>query len=92
MKGIDDNQDLEAEITYQDKMMSLGNFLIELKSKAKKKDNIERSSKAVKELTEIALYVNNLEVENMAMKMEMGFKKSKVYNQIIKLLKQCLKS
>jgi len=92
MKGIDDNLDLESEITYQDKMMSLGNFLIELKSKAKKKDNIERSSKAVKELTEIALYVNNLEVENMAMKMEMGFKKSKVYNQIIKLLKQCLKS
>lgn len=92
MKGLDDDMTVNAEIAYQDKMMSLGKFLISLKNKAQQPKNIERCDKAARELTEIALYINNLERENMSMRMQIGFKKDKTYNQITKLLKQCLTS
>ena len=91
-RGLGDNHNISAEIAYQDKMMSLGNFLISLSKRAKQPKNIERCNKAAKELTEIALYINNLERENMNMRLQIGFKNDSTYNQITKLLKQCLKS
>ena len=90
-KGLDDNQKLDSEIVYQEKMLSLGNFLIEISKTAKRQDNINRCNKAAKELTEIALYINSLEHDNLDMKLQLGFKKGKTYNEITKLLKQCLK-
>ena len=90
-KGVDDNHNISAEIAYQDKMMSLGNFLLDLSKRAKQQKNIDRCNKAVKELTEIALYINTIEHENMNMRLQIGFKNDNTYSQITKLLKQCLK-
>jgi len=91
-KGVDDDNSLDFEIEYQEKMLFLGNFHLEISRIAKQPKNKEMSDKAIIYLTEIALYINKLEHENMEMRLETRFKRSATYNKVIKLLEECLKS
>ena len=90
-KGVDDNHNIDAEIIYMDNLASLSSFLLDLKKVAKQDKNKTKCIRAINELTEIALYVNSISLENLNMRHRIGFKNDNTYNQITKLLKQCLK-
>ena len=87
-KGIMDNHDLDIEINYQENITSLSGFVLELRQSASKDDNIYRADKAIKQLVEISLYINKLELDNAYLMAQSALSNVKLK----KLLEQCLKN
>lgn len=87
-KGLMDNHNLDMEITYQEKIGSLSSFIMELRRTALKPENKYMADRAIEQLTEIALYVNKIELDNVYLLSQVAMNNVKLK----KLLEQCLKN
>lgn len=77
---------INTESNYQDNVISLAKFLMRLKESTNNDANIKLADNAIKELTEIALYINYIEKNNMEYRLSSSWNKDELLNKLRKYI------